>query len=101
WCWKPLVSRNSRILAPGSLLSLLLSQNQINDPAPANVLPNLAAVIQHLGVIAARIFQRIRQNWQPIEASLVVDRLGQTGDCGGLPGGVPFQRRKRVSHDIS
>ncbi len=54
---------------------LLFVQQQIDDPAAADVLAGLAAVIQNAGVGAAGFFQRVGQDRQAFEGAVVVDRF--------------------------
>jgi len=63
---------------------LLLAQNQIDHPTAAHMLARLAAVIQNVGIGAARFFESIREDGQAIESRLLVDRfLGSGFSTGG------------------
>jgi hypothetical protein len=42
-------------------------------------------VVQEVGISKARVFQGIRQDWHPVEGTLVVDGLGDLGDCAVIP----------------
>ncbi len=65
---------------------LLLAQDQVHDPAPLHMLPRLAAMVQNVGVSAARFFQTVGQDGQAIEGPVLVDRLGQFKDAAAAPG---------------
>src|SRR5947209_5048041 len=51
-------------------------QQQIHRPAPADVLSLAPAVQQHFFIRAARLFERIGEDRQPVEGAVVVDRMG-------------------------
>jgi hypothetical protein len=85
-------------LDPGGIKSIesLLPQHQIDDPAAADVLPRLAAVEQDIRVRAAGFFEGIREDRQPVEDAILVDRGGDglhgrrnpSGICGDGPEGI-------------
>src|SRR6185437_11025043 len=54
-----------------------LAQHEIDDPTAAHMLAGLTAVIQNVGVGAARFFQSVGQDGQTVESTLLVNRLSQ------------------------
>src|SRR4051794_30422345 len=64
---------------------LRLSQQQIDDPAAADVFVRPAAVCQDVGVIAAGLLQRVGEDRHQVEAPLVVDRAGQLFGGAAVP----------------
>src|SRR5262245_44929111 len=52
----------------------LLAQEEIDDRAAAGVRPRPAALGEHVGVVAASVLQRVRQDRHAVEGSLLVDR---------------------------
>src|SRR5262245_3413427 len=65
---------------------LLFPQQQIDDPAAADMWPRPAAVRQDVGVVAARLCQRVSEDRQQVEAAVVVDRLREVADGAVVPG---------------
>jgi hypothetical protein len=59
-----------------------LAQNQIDDPAAADVRPFAAAVGEDFGVVATGVFQRVGEDREAVEGTVVVDCLGDAG-CNG------------------
>src|SRR5262245_64372206 len=66
----------TRTAARRSGSTSLLGQHQIDRPTPSRVLAAAAAVGQQLGVGAARLFQRVGEDRQVVEAAVVVDGSG-------------------------
>jgi hypothetical protein len=51
-----------RFPRPASFSPLLSPQKQVHKPAPSNVLRRLATVVQRVGIVAASVFQGLRQD---------------------------------------
>src|SRR5262249_18322749 len=79
----------------------LLSQYQINDPAAADVLAGLPAMVEDVAVSAAGVFQRVGQDRHAVEGAFLVDRRGETGEIAGLPGGIDDHGAEGVAEDIT
>jgi hypothetical protein len=54
----------------------LLAQEEIDDPAAADVLPAVATVGEDVGVVAASVFERVGKDRQVPEDPLSVNRMG-------------------------
>src|SRR5689334_1466273 len=71
-------------------LGLLFSQYQIDYPAPARVVPRLAAVVQNVGIRASGFFHGVGKDWEVRESALSVNglcqRLHRWGKTGGIEG---------------
>src|SRR5947208_2425949 len=80
---------------------LILSENQIEYPTAAYMDTWLAAVVQHVGVRAPRVFKRVGQDRQALEGSLGRDRLRQTHDRAGQPGGGEALGAEGVAEDVA
>jgi hypothetical protein len=52
------------------------------------MLPRLAAVIQDVGIVAARVFEGIGEDGQAVEGAFVIDGGGERNDGGGEPGKI-------------
>src|SRR4051794_19277095 len=50
-----------------------LSEDQIDDPATADVFARLPAVVQDVGVVAAGVFEGVRQDRQAVEGTFFID----------------------------
>ena len=64
--------------------NLRLTQDQIHDLATSDVWRFVSAVAQNVGVVAARFFQGVGKDGEPVERSVVVDGLGDVRYVGGL-----------------
>jgi hypothetical protein len=65
--------------------SSTFAQQQIHNPATANVLAGLAAVIQNVGVGAAGFFEGVGQDRQSVKCTLVINLLGQLSHNARFP----------------
>src|SRR5262249_23251480 len=81
--------------------ALCLAEDEIDDPAAADVRPRPAAVLQHIGVVAARILQRVGEDRQPVEGAVSVGALGERDDGGGKPGGIDRYRAEGGAEDVA
>lgn len=63
----------------------LFSEYQINHPATTNMFPRLPAMSENLSAAAARFFQRIRQDGQPVKGTFLIDGVGQFGHRTFIP----------------
>src|SRR5262249_57124676 len=66
-------------------MALLLAEDQIQRPAAARMRGRALEMGQYQVVSAARIRQRIGQNWQPSPEAILVDVAGQRKDNPALP----------------
>ena len=55
-----------------------LAKQEIQQPAAADVMSDLAAVFEELSVVAPRLFQGVGQDGETVEGSLHVNDVGQT-----------------------
>ncbi|MHB1426128.1 MAG: hypothetical protein ACYC3I_23440 [Gemmataceae bacterium] len=62
--------------ACSSVMVLLLPQDQVHDPAAPHMHSWLAAVGQHVGVMATGFFEDIGQDRHPVKGTILVDALG-------------------------
>jgi hypothetical protein len=75
---------------------LRLPQHEIDGPATAHVLARFPTVEQEVGVRAAGFFERIREDWQAVEAAILIDGIGD-GDSGrGEPCGIGDDGSERI-----
>jgi hypothetical protein len=66
-------------------LALLLSQNQIDDPAATDVFAGLTAVVEDVGVGAAGFFEGVGKHRETVESTLVIDTLREFRDGAIVP----------------
>ena len=76
------------------------SQQQIDDPAAADVFAVVAAVREDVGVGAAGVFEGVGQQRQAVEGAGVVNRLRHLADRAIVPG-EPRSRRGRWMERIA
>jgi hypothetical protein len=50
------------------------AQHLVHNPASLRVNTGLAAMVKDVGIRATGLFQRIAQNWHPLECPFFVDR---------------------------
>src|SRR5262249_60752374 len=60
-----------------------------------------AAMREDLGVVAAGILQRIRENWQVLEASLGIDNFGDLRDGGCQPAWLRSNGPKGIAENVA
>jgi len=60
-----------------------------------------AEVIQHIGVVAARFFERIRENGQAVESTLFVDARRERDSGFGPPRRSERDRPKWIAEDAA
>src|SRR5262245_51715373 len=73
-------------LASESCPTLLLAQQQIDDPTSANVcLLRVSAVVQHVFVVTTGVLECIRENRQAIKGTVSGDALSEGNDSGCEP----------------
>src|SRR5262245_66143536 len=92
--------------APGrpSRLPSLLAQQPIQHPAAPHEVPRPAAVFQYIFVLAAGIFESVRENREAVESALVVNELHEFADCAIVPpqpGGGDGGGVKQVAGDVA
>src|SRR5262249_19486325 len=78
--------------------ALRLAEDQVHDPAAADVLAALAAVGEDVGVGAAGVLEGVGQDRQVMEGPLVVDAAGDGRDGAVVPrqpGGVDSDGTER------
>src|SRR4051794_13148993 len=73
---------------------------QVEQPATANVWPWPSAVVQDAGVVAARVLQGVGQDGQVVEATVLVDGIGEGRDGGRPPGGIEGDGAEGVADDV-
>src|SRR5436305_1032056 len=75
------------ILKPRSKSGMrsLLAQQQVDDPAAADVRPGAATVRQDGLVVAAGVEQRVGQDGEAVEGALLVDALRDLRDAPVVP----------------
>lgn len=79
----------------------LLSQNQIECPAPANVRRRPAEVGQDVRVVAARVLERVREDGEVAERAVGVDRLGHSDGGGRSPDRIERDWAEGVAEDVT
>jgi hypothetical protein len=84
-----------------SCYSLTLAQQQIHDPAAASVLRTRAAILDQVGVRAARGFDGVGQDWHAVESAVRIDGIGEGPHLAGQPGGTHRSRAERVSEEAA
>src|SRR5262249_47782208 len=88
-----LVRKHCRVRA----VRLRLAEDEVHDPAAADVRPRPAAVVEEGGVGAAGDFQGVGEDGEALEGTFVIDALGQGDDGGREPALIDYSR----SHDIA
>src|SRR5262245_835511 len=81
-----------------------LFQNQIDDPATADVRAGAAAVVENLRVGAAGFLQSVGKDRHDVVAAVVVDGLGQLGDGAVVPGepsGIDGRGAEGIAEDVA
>src|SRR5580700_5418724 len=69
-----------------SIPILLFTQQQIDDPAAADVWPVAAAMVEDVRIAAPGFFERVGKNRHQIDAAVVINRLGEFRNGGVVPG---------------
>ena len=68
--------------------TLRLAEQQIDDPAAADMLARLTAMVQEVGVGAAGVFQGVSEDWKAVESTVLVDGFGKLRHRVGKPGWI-------------
>ncbi len=90
------------ILLCDILLILCLPQDQIDDPAAADVeVVLIAAVTENGGVFATGILKRVRENRHRVEIASIVHRLREADGGGGSPVRIEDDGTERVAKDVA
>src|SRR5206468_3038012 len=78
----------------------LLAENEVRDPAPADVRPAAAAVVEDVRAVAATVLQRVGHNRHRTEVARLVHLPRQ--DRGGVspPRGVEGDGSEWVGNDV-
>src|SRR5262245_1944340 len=76
--------------------AVTLAQEQVDHPAPADVLPAAPAVPQHVRVLAPGVLERVGQHRYRAEVPLVVHAPRQGDGGGAAPTRVEGDRAERV-----
>src|SRR5512145_2042738 len=76
-----------------------LAQQQIHDPAAASVLPTRPAMLDQVGVRAARGFEGVGQQRHAVESALRIDAIGKGPHLSGQPGGTHRSRAEWISEE--
>jgi len=86
----------------------LLAEQQVQHEAAADVRPRTAEVREDVGIVAAGVFEGIRENGEAVgfevssrQEALVVSCLSKGGDEGARPDGVEGCGAERVAEDVS
>src|SRR5262249_8102343 len=77
------------------------AQDQIDDPAAADVLGPLAAVLEDVGTVAAGVFEGVGEDRHPLEAAVVVDGLSESDSVGGAPGRIESDGTEGVAENVA
>jgi hypothetical protein len=78
-----------------------LPENQVDDPAPADVRALPPAVAEDLLVSAPGVHQGVGQDRQAVEGSVLVDGAGEVEDIGRAPTRVKSPSAERVAEDAA
>ena len=81
-----------------------LAEEEIDDPAAADVFAGFAAVAQDVGVVAADVLQRVRKDRQPVEGPLIVNALCDPANRTVVPrepSGVDADRAEGITEDAA
>src|SRR5262249_7206515 len=81
--------------------ALLLAEQKVDNPAAANMVIQLPAVVQHVLVVAARLLEGIPEDWHAVEGTLVVDGSGQGKDDRSKPRRVNGTGPEGVAEDVT
>src|SRR5262245_4684330 len=65
-----------------------LLEQQVNGPTASDMDSAAATMVQELRVGAASVLQRVGQDWEPVEGTLVVDRPRDPGNRPVVPGEI-------------
>src|SRR5436189_3389499 len=79
---------------------LLLVQKKVHDPTSPHMAPNLTAVVQNIAVMAASLFECVRQDGQTVESTVVVDGQCEGYDVGRSPSEVEAYRTEGVAENV-
>lgn len=99
----PLASAENRRIPAASVAALVsfatlaFSQHHIDDPTTSDTRAAVAAVGEHIALMAAGVLEGVGKNRHAIEGPIDVQRLGQCNDRGGPPSRVERHRAERVS----
>ena len=74
---------------------------QVDDPAAANVLAGLPAMIQNVGVGAAGVFEGVGEDGEAVEGTVGVDGFGELRDGGGEPRAIEVDGAEGVADNFS
>src|SRR5262245_6909080 len=87
---------------------LLLTQDCVHDPAPPYMFPMLAAMVEDVGVVAARFFQGVSKDGEPDvvqwaggEKPVIVSGLCQVQHGGRQPSGGERNGAEGVAEDLT
>src|SRR5690349_5601475 len=79
----------------------LLPQQAIHHPAAARVLATRPAMRQNIGVVAAGLLQRVGEDGQAAEGTVLVDAPGGAVDGRGAPGRVEGDGAEEVAEEAA
>lgn len=80
---------------------LLLPEQQVHHPTPANVRTGTTAVGQDVGVVAPRFFEGICEDEHLVESSLGVDFFGEHTDSRCTPSTSNFDWTGEIAGDVT
>jgi hypothetical protein len=76
-------------------------QYQVDDPATANVLSRFPAMVQNRGLVAARVFECIREDWHVAEGAGVVHLARDSEDRRRAPLGQEPDGAEGVANHVA
>jgi hypothetical protein len=89
-------------MVESSISILLFTQQQIDDPAAADVRAGAAAMVEDIRIAAPGFFERVGENRHQV-AALVVNRLGEFRNSGVVPGepiGIDGGRTEGITEGV-
>jgi hypothetical protein len=80
---------------------LCFAEQQIHDPAAADMLARLPAVVQDVGIIAAGVFEGVGEDGQAVEGAVIVDALCQSDGVSCSPRKIRVGGTKRIAGNVA
>ena len=77
-----------------------LAQQQIDDPATADMWPIASAVVQNVLVVATRVHQGIRQHRKAVKGTLLGDAFCEREDGGREPRRIGEYKSRKLNDQI-
>lgn len=79
----------------------LFSENQVHDPAPTNVRPQSAAMIEDRRIIAAGVHEGIGEDRHAVEGTVLVDAARDPDGVRGSPARVEGNGSEGVREEVA